>query len=207
MLDPRLLSSVPLLCVLACTASYPDARDKPDELVIADDLDAAPISRPTRTPGQGASATSEGTIPLGNTGLVGSGESTSQAERGGYSGGRGFENFGGRGTRVPTVRQAKPEVVGALDKDLIRRTVRTHIHEVQRCYDEVLARDPNTKGRVAIAFEIDGNGKVPEAIVQESTMKDPAAGDCIAAAVAGWKFPKPRTGTVNVVYPFVLEPG
>ena len=67
--------------------------------------------------------------------------------------------------------------------------------------------DPNTKGRVAIAFEIDGNGNVPEAIVQESTMKDPAAGDCIAAAVAGWKFPKPRTGTVNVVYPFVLEPG
>jgi len=149
MLDPRLISTVPLLCVLACTASYPEALDKPDELVIADDLDAAPSSRPPRTPGRGAAATSDGTIPFGNTGLVWSGGSTSQAEPGGYSGSRGFENFGGRGTRVPTVRQAKSEVVGELDKDLIRRTVRTHIHEVRRCYDKALARDPNAKGRVS----------------------------------------------------------
>jgi hypothetical protein len=207
MLDPRLIFTVPLLCVLACTASYPNAREKPDGLVIADDLDAAPSTRPPRAPGRGPGATREGTTPLGSTGLVGSGDSTSQAERSGYSGVRGFENFGGRGTRVPTVRQAKPEVVGALDSNQIRRTVRTHLLELRRCYDKVLVRDPNAKGRITIALEIDGKGKVPAATVQESTMKDPTAGDCIAAAVAGWKFPKPRTGTVKVVYPFVLEPG
>jgi hypothetical protein len=199
MLDPRLIATAPLLCMLACTASYPDDLGKPDELVIADDLDAAPISPPTNTPRPGASATSEGTISYGNTGLVGSGGSTSRAERSLYS--------ASRIPRVPTVRQARPEVVGALDEDLIRRTVQTHIREVRRCYDKVLDRDPNAKGRVEIAFEIDGKGKVPAATVHESTMKDPAGGECIAAAVAGWKFPKPRTGTVKVVYAFVLEPG
>ncbi len=105
------------------------------------------------------------------------------------------------------MRQAKAEVVGELDKDLIRRTVRAHINEVRRCYEKQIDRDPNARGRVAIAFEIDAKGKVQASTLQESTMKDPAAGECIAAAVKGWKFPKPRTGTVSVVYPFVLEPG
>ncbi len=193
MLDPRLISAVPLLGMLACTASYPDELGKPEELVIADDLDAASIPQP-RAPREGASVASEDTVPRGN--LIGSGSSTR---------GPGLSRFGA--TRVPTVRQAKAEVVGELDKDLIRRTVRAHINEVRRCYEKQIDRDPNARGRVAIAFEIDAKGKVQASTLQESTMKDPAAGECIAAAVKGWKFPKPRTGTVSVVYPFVLEPG
>lgn len=207
MLDPRLISTVPLLCVLACTASYPSDRNKADELVIADDLDAAPSAPQPSAPRRGASAEPEGTVPVGDGGLVGSGGSTSRADPRRYSGSRGWENFGGRGTRVPTVRQARAEVVGALDPDLIRRAVRTHINDVRRCYNKQLARDPNAKGRVEIAFEIDGKGKVSAATLQETTMKDPVPGECIAKAVTGWKFPKPRTGTVKVVYPFVLEPG
>ena len=200
MLHPRLFSIVPLLGVLACTASYPEG--KPDELVLADDLDDAP-SPPPRSPRQDANATSTGTTPAGYTGLVGHGGSTSRASYG-YSGSTGFV---GRGTRVPTVRQAKAEVVGDLDKDIIRRTVRAHINEVRYCYNKQIARDPNAKGRVEIAFEIDRKGKVSASSLQESTMRTPDAGECIAAAVKRWRFPKPGTGTVAVVYPFILEPG
>ena len=207
MLDPRLISTVPLLCLLACTASYPEQLGKPKEIVVTDDLDTLPGSPPSRNPRPRESAAHTGTIPLPNGGLVGHGGSTSLAQRGGYSGIRGFEHFGGRGTRVPTVRQAKPEVVGELDKDLIRRTVRVHINEVRRCYDKQLSRDPNAKGRVAIALEIDRKGKVSATSVQESTMKEPAVGECIAKAAKAWKFPRPKSGTVSVVYPFVLEPG
>jgi TonB family protein len=105
------------------------------------------------------------------------------------------------------VRQARPEVIGGLDTDVIRRAVRAHINEVRGCYNKALARDPNAKGRVAVAFVIDDKGRVLAAHVRESTMKDPAVGTCIAAAVKAWRFPKPRTATVNVVYPFILEPG
>lgn len=207
MLDPRLISVVPLLCALACTASYPDARDEPAPIAfVEEEPEAAPMPSRPPVPPPPSAPTSESTALSGDGGLVGSGGPGTRVDRGGYSGGRGWENFG-RGTRVPTVRQARPEVEGTYDKDVIRRVVRGGIPDVKRCYDLVLARDPNAKGRVTIAFEIDARGKVPTASVQESTMKVPDAAVCIAAAVTGWKFPRPRSGAVKVVQPFALEPG
>jgi tetratricopeptide (TPR) repeat protein len=95
-----------------------------------------------------------------------------------------------------------------LDKDIIRRIVRSHINEVRYCYNQALARDPNAKGRIAVQFVIGGTGRVPQAVVQESTMKDPAVGTCIAQAVRRWTFPKLKDeGNVIVTYPFILEPG
>jgi hypothetical protein len=155
--------------------------------------------------GRGGGGTGEGTIGLGNTGLIGKGGGGGSGS--GYGRGAGA-GFGGRGTRVPTVRQAKAEVQGALDKDIIRRIVRAHINEVRYCYNQALARDPNAKGRVAVQFTIGGTGKVPSAVVQETTMKDAGVGNCIAQAVRRWTFPKPEGGgSVIVTYPFVLEPG
>jgi hypothetical protein len=115
--------------------------------------------------GRGGGGTGEGTIGLGNTGLIGKGGGGGTGS--GYGRGAGA-GFGGRGTRVPTVRQAKAEVQGALDKDIIRRIVRAHINEVRYCYNQALARDPNAKGRVAVQFTIGGTGKVPSAVVQET---------------------------------------
>lgn len=57
-----------------------------------------------------AGGTGEGTIGLGNGGLIGKGSV--------------------RNNGVPRVRQSKAAVVGALDKDIIRRMVRYHINEV-----------------------------------------------------------------------------
>ena len=155
--------------------------------------------------GRGGGGTGEGTIGLGNTGLIGKGGGGGTGSGYGRGGGAGF---GGRGTRSPVVRQAKAEVQGALDKDIIRRIVRAHINEVRYCYNQALARDPNAKGRVAVQFTIGGTGKVPSAVVQETTMKDAGVGNCIAQAVRRWTFPKPEGGgSVIVTYPFVLEPG
>ena len=110
-----------------------------------------------------------------------------------------------RGTQC---RRPSPASAGALDKDIIRRIVRAHINEVRYCYNQALARDPNAKGRVAVQFTIGGTGKVPSAVVQETTMKDAGVGNCIAQAVKRWTFPKPEGGgSVIVTYPFVLEPG
>jgi TonB family protein len=106
------------------------------------------------------------------------------------------------------VRQAKAEVQGSLDKDIIRRIVRAHINEVRYCYNQGLARDPNLKGRVSIEFVIDAKGKITSANVQESTMSDATVAACIAKQMMKWTFPKPEGGgIVKVVYPFVLEPG
>ena len=115
--------------------------------------------------------------------------------------------FGGRGKRVPRVRQAKAKVQGALDKDIIRRIVRAHINEVRACYNQGLSRNPNLAGRVAVQFVITTTGKVGTSAVQSSSIKDNQVANCIAKAVKRWKFPKPRGGgNVIVTYPFNLSP-
>lgn len=155
--------------------------------------------------GRGGGGTGEGTLGFGNTGLIGKGGGGGSGS--GYGRGSGA-GFGGRDSRVPTVRQATANVQGALDPDIIRRIVRAHINEVRHCYNTGLAKDPNLKGRVSIQFTIGSTGKVPVAVVQSTSVKDASVGNCIASAVKRWSFPKPQGGgTVIVSYPFVLSPG
>jgi TonB family protein len=98
-------------------------------------------------------------------------------------------------------------VKGALDKDVIRRIVVAHINEVRHCSDQGLVRDPDLEGRVAVQFTIGPTGRVPVAVVKESSLGDPHVGTCIAKAVKRWSFPEPAGGgNVVVTYPFQLAP-
>jgi TonB family protein len=125
----------------------------------------------------------------------------------GYGRGSGA-GFGGRGQRVPQVRQAKATVSGSLDRDIVRRIVRAHINEVRNCYNMGLTRDPSLTGRVEVNFLITESGKVGSSAVAGSTLGDAAVEACIAKAVRRWQFPKPPGGgTVAVSYPFLLDPG
>lgn len=162
------------------------------------------VQIPVESPfGVEMNASGEGTIGLGSTGLIGKGGGGSGS---GYGRGAGA-GFGGRGTRVPTVRQAKAEVMGSLDREVIRRIVRAHVNEVRHCYELGLQSDPNLKGRITIDFRIEPSGKVSAATVVEDTLAVAAVGTCIAARAANWTFPTTPGGVVTVRYPFVLEPG
>ncbi len=152
--------------------------------------------------GRGGGGTGEGTIGLGSTGLIGKGGGGSGV---GY--GRGSAGAAKVNGRVPRVRMAKATVAGSIDKDLIRRVVRSHVGEVRKCYEDGLSRDPNLKGRVSIQFTIGKSGKVTVSVVAESSLSDDAVGECIAKTALGWKFPENPSGTIVITYPFVLEPG
>ncbi|MBV1860429.1 MAG: AgmX/PglI C-terminal domain-containing protein [Nannocystaceae bacterium] len=155
--------------------------------------------------GRGGGGNADGLLGLGNVGLIGTRGSGGDATGYTHGGGAGFKTR----TRVkPIVRAAKSTIRGALDKDLIRRVVRAHINQVRHCYNQALARDPTARGKVAVQFTIGRTGKVPLAVVSETTLKDRAVGNCIAKAVRRWKFPSPEGGgNVMVTYPFVLNPG
>lgn len=146
----------------------------------------------------------EGSIGLGSTGLIGKGGGGGTGS--GYGRGAGA-GFGGRGTRVPTVRQAKAEVMGSLDKEVIRRVVRAHVGEVRACYEQGLQRDPNLKGRVTLDLRIETSGEVSSASVVEDTLTENSVAACIAAAARRWRFPGDAPNVATVRYPFVLEPG
>jgi TonB family protein len=147
----------------------------------------------------------EGTIGLSTTGLIGRTAGTGQGVAFGPGDGTGFSE---RKSRTPVARHGTAEIVGSLDKDIVRRIVRAHINEVRACYQRGLDKNPSLQGRVAISFVITGTGLVGSSAVQESSVADSEVGRCIAKAVKRWKFPKPdRGGNVIVSYPFNLSAG
>ena len=177
-----------------------ETRDEQKPATTSDDLGLVGTGR-----GGGGTGDSVG---LGDTGLIGKGGGGTGTGYGRGAGAHGSrEGFGGRGGRVPIVRQARADVVGSLDRDIIRRIVRAHINEVRYCYNQTLARDPNDGGWVTVEFVIGVSGKVASAEVRSSTLKAPETAACIATAVRRWTFPKPETGTVTVTYPFWLNNG
>lgn len=154
----------------------------------------------------------------GGLGTIGGLGTLGGADPGGGGGGIGFGGGSGtgaggaapsgRGRKVPRVRQAKAEVKGSLDKDIIRRIVRAHINEVRYCYNMGLVKDPTLAGKVTVSFVIAGTGKVASAVIDSHTLADKGVANCVAKAVKRWKFPKPvGGGVVAVKYPFVLAPG
>ena len=108
---------------------------------------------------------------------------------------------------VPTVKVSEPRV-GTDDKDVIRRIVHRHVHEIRECYNRGLAKDPALTGKILIEFTIGPSGKVEESKATDVTgFADPEVPNCIAEAIGTWTFPEPRGGgRVTVSYPFNLVP-
>ncbi|MBX7082841.1 MAG: TonB family protein [Nannocystaceae bacterium] len=111
------------------------------------------------------------------------------------------------GPEVPT--SLRSEIVGDIDRNVIRQVVRKHIGEIRECYNEGLLRKPELRGRVSVSFVIDGRGDASDATLVDSTLGDATVEACIVRAVDRWKFPAPPpgAGTVKITYPFLLEPG
>ncbi|MBX7078809.1 MAG: AgmX/PglI C-terminal domain-containing protein [Nannocystaceae bacterium] len=159
--------------------------------------------------GRGGGGDGAGTIGLTGVGLIGqrgdNGTRLGYGDRNGRNSGTAFE---GRGPRKPSVRVADIATQPSVDKEIIRRVVRSHINEVRACYSQGLVRDPNLRGRVAVQFTIGSSGTVGASAVAESSLDDAQVGSCIAKAVRRWRFPTGATaGSAVVTYPFVLNPG
>ena len=164
--------------------------------------------------GRGGGGDGEG-IGLGDVGLIGWGGGGGDGRQYGRGPGLNYGRDGGlrldkRTKRVPTARVAKGTIKSPLDKDVIRRVVRSHINEVRHCYNQGLTRNPNLAGRVSVQFQIAGTGQVTAAVptVSGTTLDDKGVQRCVANAVKRWKFPRASTGGISMVsYPFVFSPG
>ena len=103
-------------------------------------------------------------------------------------------------------RPRSPVVRGVMDKEVIRRIIRRHTSQVQRCYQKGLRQKPDLKGRVVVEFTIAKTGHVVQSSIKQSTLGHTGVEQCIARAARGWIFPKPLGGGIVIVaYPFVLR--
>jgi TonB family protein len=156
---------------------------------------------------RGGGGTGDGTYGFGPLGTIGlcRGPNCGPGTGHGYPPGIGGMPL----TRRPSGPEAvggQAKVIGGLDREIIRRTIRAHIKEVKFCYERELIRKPGLFGRVSVQFTITGMGAVSSAAVASSTIGDANVEGCITAAVRRWEFPHPENGgIVHVTYPFVLQ--
>jgi TonB family protein len=95
---------------------------------------------------------------------------------------------------------------GGLDKEIVRRVVRSHVKEIRFCYERELQHEPGLHGRVSVRFVIAPHGRVATAGIAESSVAHAAVERCVADAVRRWEFPRaPGGGLTFVTYPFVLQ--
>lgn len=108
----------------------------------------------------------------------------------------------GRAPAAPTVSIGQPDALGELDKAVIRRYIRRNIQKVQYCYEKQLLVKPTLAGTVSVQFYI-----APSGIVMSSTAAgfDPEVARCVADVIKAIVFPKPRSGGVQVNYPFIFH--
>ena len=100
--------------------------------------------------------------------------------------------FGHRSGPHVRVRQKRIEVRGKLDRQIVRRVVRRHLNELRRCYED---HEPRRRPlELALAFSVNGQGKVTLAAVKRSSLENKKLSGCLEAAARRWLFPAPKDG-------------
>jgi TonB family protein len=99
---------------------------------------------------------------------------------------------------------ARPPVSG-LDPAKTQAVVKSHLPEVQRCYERGKMDDPDIKGRITLKISVSATGAVTSAMVESSSLRSSAVESCVISAVQGWKFPAPTGGPAVISYPFNLR--
>jgi len=97
---------------------------------------------------------------------------------------------------------------GTLPPKVIQRVVAAAKRSTfRRCFENGLRNCPNLQGRVAVRFVIGRSGRVTHARDGGSDLVDKQVIDCVVAGFRTLEFPRPRAGTVTVIYPIAFAPG
>lgn len=149
--------------------------------------------------GPGGGGTEVGTLGIGKVGTRGRGTGNGR-----YGSGTG--GLGKGGDRTVGIAQGNPIIMGSLDKEIIRRVVKSHMSQIKYCYETELTKNPGLSGKVTMKWVISGSGSVQSSSVADSSLKNKSVENCISRKIRTWKFPKPKGGGIVVVnYPFVLK--
>lgn len=119
----------------------------------------------------------------------------------------GLPRMPGHKPEGPVVTMDQPRVTLGLDRETVRRVIRSRMNEFKYCYERQLVRAPDLSGRVVMSFVINKDGKVVVAGAKEATMRSPEVLDCLGKAMGRLSFPQPEgAGLVQVSYPFLFQP-
>ncbi|WP_080602325.1 AgmX/PglI C-terminal domain-containing protein [Bdellovibrio bacteriovorus] len=151
-----------------------------------------------------AGAGGKGTATQGIAGIGTKGRGSGQAAYG------ASEGFGSKTTVAIEGGGAEESFDATIDKEAIRRVIRSKLNEVKSCYERALntlEKGKKMEGKVILAWEIIERGQARNVKVVDSSLGNPGVEECIRRRLASWVFPEPPTGMTAEVqaYPFVLN--
>ena len=94
---------------------------------------------------------------------------------------------------------------GSIEPVQTQAVVKSHLPEVQSCYERGKMDDPELHGRVTVRITIGPTGTVAASTLDSSSIGDSGVESCIVNAVHGWRFPAPAGGSAVISYPFNLR--
>jgi hypothetical protein len=115
--------------------------------------------------------------------------------------------------RSPAARQSASEIevegeVGGLDQAAVDKVVQSAARDVDRCWDQGVARNELAFGTIRLVLGVGAGGRPVYGYVEQSTLGDGQMQRCILKALSTHAYPKPVGGKVGVVrtsFSFELE--
>lgn len=144
----------------------------------------------------------KGTATQGIAGIGTKGRGTGMSA---YGSGNGF---GEKDQVGISAGGAEEDFVGTIDREAVRRVVRSALSAFKACYDREYKSDTRLEGKVVVTWEIHERGVAKNARIVggKSTIDNAKVEECVRLRMLTLRFPEPPAGTVaEVTYPFLFQ--
>lgn len=104
---------------------------------------------------------------------------------------------------LPTYATAKDR------KNMVLSTISANYPGLKGCYHQGLKKDSDMKGKVVMTWDLDAEGKVFAADVENSQLKNKSVEECLVKTFSEWQFPKHakiQGSTSRMTYTFHFVP-
>lgn len=93
---------------------------------------------------------------------------------------------------------------GEVDAGAVAGRIRSQLGGVRSCYERALRANPELRGRLEVRFTLGETGRITR-ITTSGVSEAPEVGTCVAQRLRGLAFPPVRGGSVDFMFPFVLD--
>lgn len=107
--------------------------------------------------------------------------------------------------RVSTLRIGSGSSQGFCKKSDISKNVRRRGGAIRACYERELQYKPNLRGKLTARWTVNPQGRVSNASVVKSSLKNQAVEACVLRTVRRMRFAKPEGGVCVIQWPFVFN--
>jgi hypothetical protein len=97
-----------------------------------------------------------------------------------------------------------------IENRLLPTEIQGHVRRARgamaKCYEDALKRVPTLSGKITLAFEIDGAGRVGKLELEPVGLDEPALLTCVRDVTEGIRFPATGGPSLEVHYPIAMTP-